>query len=308
MPLLIVITHFINLFAIVLLIRSGLHILADHPLLYWTDHTTDKNYWLKFGRKKMPKDKTWTAHDEVEPIGRIALPGGKHRDFGSARNWHFAAATVWIVTGIIYWGFLFLSGEWTRIIPTSWDVFPRAWESFVGYLQFTAPPLSDFQPYDALQQLAYGVIVFGLAPLMVLTALAMSPAFTGWFPGYLKLFGGRRQVARSLHFLGMMGFSVFILIHVTLVSLVYFYRNVKLITFGTTDVDLAAALTVFAAGLLFVLLFNVWASYFTINHRVLARQMLLPFFVPIVRLLFGGMKSRQQYTKDDISDEFRVNN
>ena len=307
MPLLIVITHFINLFAIVLLIRSGLHILADHPLLYWTDHTTDKNYWLKFGRKKMPKDKTWTAHDEVEPIGRIALPGGKHRDFGSARNWHFAAATVWIVTGIIYWGFLFLSGEWTRIIPTSWDVFPRAWESFVGYLQFTAPPLSDFQPYDALQQLAYGVIVFGLAPLMVLTAMAMSPAFTGWFPGYLKLFGGRRQVARSLHFLGMMGFSVFILIHVTLVSLVYFYRNVKLITFGTTDVDLAAALTVFAAGLLFVLLFNVWASYFTINHRVLARQMLLPFFVPIVRLLFGGMKSRQQYTKDDISDEFRVN-
>jgi DMSO/TMAO reductase YedYZ molybdopterin-dependent catalytic subunit len=307
MPLVIVITHFINLFDIVLLIRSGLHILADHPKLYWTDHTTDENYWLKFGHKKMPKDKVWTAHDEVEPIGRLALPGGGHKDFGSARNWHFAAAVVWIVTGLVYWGFLFFSGEWTRLIPTSWDVFPRAWESLVNYAQFSIPPESAFQPYDALQQLAYAFIVFGLAPLMVITAAAMSPALTGWFPGYTKLFGGRRQVARSLHFLGMMGFSLFILGHVTLVALVYFYRNVKLITFGTTSVDLAAALTVFAAGLLFILVFNVWASYMTVNHRVFTRAMLVKFYTPVVRGLLGRLISRQKYKESDISEFFRVN-
>ena len=110
MPLVIVATHFVNLFAIVLLIRSGLHILADHPKLYWTDHTTESNHWLKFGRKKMPKNKIWTAHDEVESIGRWALPGGGHKAFGSARNWHFAAALIWVVTGLIYWGYLFFCG------------------------------------------------------------------------------------------------------------------------------------------------------------------------------------------------------
>lgn len=307
MPLTIVITHFINLFAIILLIRSGLHILADHPKLYWTDHTTEDNHWLKFGKKKMPKDRVWTAHDEVEPIGRIALPGGGHKDFGAARNWHFAGAVIWVITGLIYWGYLFFSGEWTRLIPTSWDVFPRAWDSIVAYAQFQAPPLSAFQPYDALQQLTYAGVVFGLAPLMIVTAIAMSPALTGWFPAYTKLFGGRRQIARSLHFIGMIGFSLFILIHVLMVSLVYFYRNVKLITFGTTEVDLAAALTVFVAGLLFILAFNILASYFTINHKIQTRKFLVNFYAPFIRFLFGRLTSRQQYKESDISDFFRVN-
>ena len=94
LPLVIVITHFINFVCILLLIRSGLHILADHPLLYWTDSTRRDNYWLKFGKKKMPDDKLWTAHDEAEHIGHWALPGGAHKEFGMARNWHFAAATL----------------------------------------------------------------------------------------------------------------------------------------------------------------------------------------------------------------------
>lgn len=34
------VNHFINLFCIFLLMRSGIQILADHPKLYWNDHTT----------------------------------------------------------------------------------------------------------------------------------------------------------------------------------------------------------------------------------------------------------------------------
>src|SRR5690606_39015406 len=136
-----------------LLIRSGLHILADHPLLYWTDHTRRDNYWLKFGKKQMPENELWTAHDEVEHISHAALPGGTHKEFGLARNWHFTAATIWIISGIVYYGFLFMSGEWQRLIPTSWDVIPRAWEALINYAQFRIPPESAFQPYDALQQL-----------------------------------------------------------------------------------------------------------------------------------------------------------
>jgi DMSO/TMAO reductase YedYZ molybdopterin-dependent catalytic subunit len=306
-PLLIVITHFINLFCIILLIRSGLHILADHPMLYWTDHTKEKNYWLKFGKKNMPKDKLWTAHDEALVSNHLTLPGGGHKEFGMARNWHLTAGILWIVTGAIYWGYMFVTGAWRRLIPTSWDVFPAAWHDFVGYVTFNIPPESAFQPYDSLQQLTYAGVVFVLAPLMILTALAMSPAFTNRFPGFMLLFGGRRQVARSLHFIGMVAFSIFIIIHVALVALVYFYRNVKLITFGTTDVDLAAAITVFVAALLFLVVFNVVITYFSLNHRVTMRRILVAILNPIIHGVFGWMRPRKQYKKEDISEFFRVN-
>jgi DMSO/TMAO reductase YedYZ molybdopterin-dependent catalytic subunit len=307
MPLVIVITHFINLFCVILLIRSGLHILADHPLLYWTDHTRRDNYWLKFGKKEMPADKLWTAHDEAEHIGHYAMPGGAHKEFGLARNWHFATAIIWLLSGAVYWGYMFTTDAWRRLIPTSWSVFPAAWHDLVGYLTFHIPPESAFHPYDALQQLTYAAVAFLLPTLMILTALAMSPAFTNRFPRYTLLFGGRRQVARSLHFLGMIAFSVFIVMHVAMVALVYFYRNVKLITFGTTNVDLSAALTVFIAALLFLLVFNVVATYFTLNHRVLVRRILVSIMDPVIHTVFGWMRPRKQYKKEDISPFFRVN-
>lgn len=303
----IVITHFINLFAIILLIRSGLHILADHPMLYWTEHTRRDNHWLKFGKKKMPKDKIWTAHDEAEHIGHYALPGGAHPEFGMARNWHFTGAVIWIVTGMVYYAYMFFSGEWRRLIPTSWSVFPGAFHDFLNYATFNIPPESAFNPYDDLQKLTYAAIVFILAPIMILSAAAMSPAFTNRFPRYLLLFNNRRQAARSIHFLGMLGFSLFIVIHVALVCWVYFYRNIRLITFGTTNVNLAAAITVAVSALLFLLVFNVVITYFTLRHRVLARKMLVSFLEPIIHGIFGRMVPRKQYKKEDISEFFRVN-
>ena len=306
-PMIIVLTHFINLFAVVLLIRSGLHILADHPLLYWTDHTRRDNYWLKFGKKEMPKNKIWTAHDEAERIGHYALPGGAHSEFGMARNWHFIGAVIWIVTGIIYYGYMFTSGQWRRLIPTSFGIFPEAFHNLVGYLTLKIPPETAFNPYDALQQLTYAGVVFILAPLMILTALAMSPAFTNRFPKYVLLFGGRRQVARSLHFLGMVGFCGFILMHVTMASIVYFSRNIKLITFGTTSVDLSSAIIVLLAGLLFILLFNIVATYFTLRHMVLTRKILVSILHPIIHGIFGKLTPRKKYNKKDISDFFRIN-
>lgn len=308
MPILIVITHAINAFCILLLIRSGLHILADHPMLYWTDHTGRDNYWLKFGKKKMPAKKLWTAHDEAETSSHIyTLPGGGHHEFGSARNWHLATATIWLATGAIYWGYMFTTGTWRRLIPSSWSAIPAAWQDLVGYVTFHKPPLSAFQPYDHLQQLTYAAVAFLLPALMILTALAMSPAFMNRFPRYMLLFGGRRQVARSLHFIGMLLFSVFIVIHILLVSLVYFYHNVRLITFGNTNVSLRAALTVFIAGILLILVFNIFATYFTLNHRVRTRKILVGIFQPVVHGIFGRLVPQKTYRKQDISGFFRVN-
>jgi thiosulfate reductase cytochrome b subunit len=308
MPLVIVITHFLNLFCVILLIRSGLHILADHPMLYWTDHTRRDNYWIKFGKKKMPKNKLWTAHDEAEVSSHVyTLPGGGHSEFGMARNWHFAAAFIWILTGAVYWGYMFMTGNWRRLIPTNWSVFPDAWHDLIGYLTLNIPPVTDFHPYDALQQLTYAGVAFILPPLMILTALAMSPAFTNRFPRYVLLFGGRRQIARSLHFIGMLLFSGFIIMHVLMVCLVYFSRNVRLVTFGTLDVDLGAALAVFFSALLFLLVFNIFVTYFTLRHRVGMRKVLVAILHPVIHDIFGRMVPRKTYKKEDISAFFRIN-
>jgi len=308
MPLVIVITHAINAFCILLLIRSGLHILADHPMLYWTDHTRRDNYWIKFGKKNMPTDKLWTAHDEAEVSSHIfTLPGGGHHEFGSARNWHFATATIWIITGAVYWGYMFTTGAWRRLIPTHWSIIPAAYHDLIGYISFQRPPISAFQPYDPLQQITYAGVAFLLPTLMIVTALAMSPAFMNRFPRYMLLFGGRRQVARSLHFIGMLLFSIFIVIHILMVALVYFSRNVRLITFGNTNASFSAALTVLIAGILLTLVFNIFATYFTLRHRVATRKVLVAIFQPVVHGVFGRLVPQKTYKKEDISPFFRIN-
>ena len=55
-----------------------------------------------------------------------------------------------------------------------------------------------------------------LAPFQILTGAAQSPAIEARFPWFVRLFGGR-QWARSLHFLGLVAFRVFIAIHVSMV-------------------------------------------------------------------------------------------
>jgi hypothetical protein len=41
------ITHFVNFLVLILLIRSGLQILVDHPRLYWNVHCTPGTEWLR---------------------------------------------------------------------------------------------------------------------------------------------------------------------------------------------------------------------------------------------------------------------
>lgn len=305
-PTLIIIAHVINLFCLILLIRSGIQILYDHPKLYWTDDTTDDNHWLRFGKKIMPKDKLWTSLDEAEDPGRLALPGGNH-NLGSARHWHFTTAIVWVLTGLVYIGYLFSSGQWQRLIPTDAGVFSRAVDTLFSYLTLNIPPEAVDGSYNALQQLSYAGVVFILAPVMIITGLAMSPALVARFPGFLKLFGNRRQVARSLHFIGMFAFSLFILVHVTIALGFHFYDSVSRITLGSTEVNFALALSLFVGTLFFLVLFNIWASLFTLRDQVRLRGILTKFYAPVVRFLFGWMNSSQRYSEKEISPFFRVN-
>lgn len=306
LPAFIVALHLINLFCLILLIRSGIQILYDHPKLYWTDHTRDDNWWIRFGKKQMPKDKLWTARDEAEapPKALMALPGGEEH-LGGGRNWHFATAIVWVITGLLYVGYIVFSGHWNKIVPTSWDIIPQAISVMGNYLSLNILP--EGESYNALQQLSYAFIIFILAPLQILTGLAMAPAFISKHQGFLKLFCGSRQTARSLHFISMLIFSLFILVHVTMTIGFHFYDSVKQFVSGGTSIDFAAALTLFLMIMILLVAFNVWATLITLRHPIFTRRVLVAFITPVIQLIFGRMKSRQRYTKKDISSFFRVN-
>ncbi len=235
-------THFINLLFIGLLIRSGIQILAAHPRLYWNDTCNPQHAWLTLTKRQMPKDRLSTSMDDeiaVSPL--LAQPGGEN--LGLGRHWHFFSILFWILNGLIYVILLFATSEWTRLIPTSWDIVPRAWSTFLTYLSLHIPPTSDFRPYDPLQQLTYAAVVFLLAPFMLLTGATMSPAIEARFPWYLKLFGGR-QVGRSLHFLAMLAFVAFIILHTALVLIVHFQDNIRNIVLGSVNSSLTLSVVI----------------------------------------------------------------
>jgi methionine sulfoxide reductase catalytic subunit len=72
-----------------LIIRSGLSILYDHPRLYWNNGCTPDSEWIRFTPVIMTKDKMWTAKDDARYINPIfGLPGYRH-SIGISRVWLF---------------------------------------------------------------------------------------------------------------------------------------------------------------------------------------------------------------------------
>jgi len=304
-PLWLRVTHYVNFLLITLLLRSGIQILADHPRLYWNEHCTPGSEWIRFSRKRAPKNQLWTSMDEAIQVSPwVGLPGGWHT-LGLARHWHFIAALFWMLNGLIYVALLFLNDQWGRLIPTSGKVFAEAWHSLLDYLTLHVPPLSSFHPYDGLQQLAYASIVFLVAPFTILTGAAMSPAIAARFPWYPGLFGGR-QKARSLHFLLLLAYLSFMVVHVSMVFLVHFTRNADHIVLGREQGQEWLAIAIGALLILSVALINWLVTWW--SHQA-PRQ--VQHWTGLGAQLFDNslsmLHSRQAYDRADISPYFWVN-
>ncbi len=297
--------HYINLLFIGLVIRSGLQIAGAHPRLYWNDGCNPDTAWLSFTRKKVPMGKLYTAMDDevlVSPV--LGLPGGDN--LGLGRHWHFFSIIFWVLNGVVYVVLLFVTGEWVSLIPTSWDIFPRAWHTLLIYLSLHIPPASDFRPFDPLQQLTYAGVIFLLAPFMLLTGAALSPAIAARFPWYIKLFGGR-QAARSLHFLSMVLFVLFIIMHTALILLVHFQDNIRNIVLGSTSANLGMAIAIAVFALIVVAVIYVWAQWQTLRNRRGMQHALGVLVDPVRRALLHQTVSKQLYKQSDISPYFWVN-
>ncbi len=85
--------------------------------------------------------------------------------------------------------------------------------------------------YGWLQRRAYVGVVLGLAPAMVATGLAMSPALAAVWPWLVGGFGGQ-QSARTLHFAGACLLVLFAAGHVLMVWRAGFVRQMTAMTVG----------------------------------------------------------------------------
>jgi DMSO/TMAO reductase YedYZ molybdopterin-dependent catalytic subunit/thiosulfate reductase cytochrome b subunit len=306
-PWWIVVTHFLNIFFMLLLFRSGLEVLSAFPKLYWHDDCPPGREWLRLSKKMFAADsrKPWTSLDEEEswsPV--IALPGRKN--LGLGRHWHFMTVQFWILTGVVYVALVFATGYWHYLIPTSWSLFPDSVRSVGTYLHFQIPHPIPGQPFEPAQKLAYFVVIFLLAPFQIATGAAMSPSVLARFPWYGRLFGGK-QGARSLHFLGLCAFAAFIVVHVFMVIIhgtAHEFTAIVLAGYGHSK---TLALAIGLTGLFLILVFHVVITWFSLRYRR-RTQRLLGFMVnPFERVISRTFTSREHFSAKHISPFFRVN-
>lgn len=212
-PLPVRLTHWVNVFCVVMLVMTGLNILKAHPHLYWGLKSTFDSPWLSFG--EIPN---WLTFPQV-------------RDLATARNWHFFLAWVFVINGVIYLAYALISGRFRRLMEPSVAELRHIPDSVVEHARLRFPEGEAARTYNVIQKLTYLVVLLLLLPLMLATGLSMSPGMNAVLPELLQLFGGR-QSARTLHFLAASGIVVFSLVHVLLVFLSGPVNNLRAMTTG----------------------------------------------------------------------------
>ncbi|MEP6481842.1 MAG: hypothetical protein ABJA94_07535 [Rhodoglobus sp.] len=130
---------------------------------------------------------------------------------------------------------VFVTGQWVRIVPTSWDIVPNAVSAGLQYASLNWPTEDGWVNYNALQTLSYFVIVFIAAPLALLTGIRMAPGLAGAFRSLEKIYP--IKVARAIHFPVMIFFVAFIVVHVTLVLATGALRNLNHMYAGRDDIS-----------------------------------------------------------------------
>lgn len=300
-------SHWVNFFLLTLLIRSGLSILYDHPRLYWNNGCTPGTEWIRFTPVRVPVDKVWTAKEDARYISpMVSLPGYRHT-IGIARVWHFLTVPFFMINGGFFIILLFITDHWKRLVPTTWQIIPDSWSVFVHYATFHMPvEPNGFYHYNALQQLSYFGVVFILAPLAILTGMAMSPAIENRFHWYPKLFGNR-QSARSIHFLVMLAYTIFIIIHVAMIAASGLVRNMNHITLGIDNNVSKNGLVIGGLILLVTLVFCFFAHWCSWKRPRLLQKLQGAINGTIWRNTWNRLKPKPYYTSEDISPYFWPN-
>lgn len=101
-----------------------------------------------------------------------------------------------MINGLIFTAYALASRHVSRdLTPTGKDL-RHIGKSVKDHLVLRHPTGEEAKRYNVLQKLAYASILFIVAPLIVLTGLAMSPTIDTAFPWLLTIFGGAKPRGR----------------------------------------------------------------------------------------------------------------
>ncbi len=204
------VTHWVFAWAFIIMVGSGLQIFNAYPRFALKGDTF---CCYPFEGKSIP--------------GWLTFGGW----LAGARNWHFAAMWVLVLTGIVYLAFIYLHGEWRDLVPRRGDI-RDAWEMLKFYL-FVRRDHPHHGKHNALQKTSYFVMPF-IAVIIVLSGLAIwKPVSLGWLTA---VFGGYVW-ARYWHFVSMIILVLLALVHVFMVFAVDPYSIRSMITGGYNERD-----------------------------------------------------------------------
>jgi thiosulfate reductase cytochrome b subunit len=239
--------HWLNVVWLFILIMSGLQIFNAHPALYWGDRSDRDRPLLSIRPVRTENGSirgiTTILGYSFDTTGVLGYSDGSVRAFPSwatipsarwlamGRQWHLFFAWVFVINGLIFTAYALMSRHLARdLAPTGKDL-GTIGKAVKDHIRLRHPKGHEAKRYNVLQKLAYLGVLFGVAPVIVLTGLAMSPTIDAAFPWLLTIFGGR-QAARTIHFIACFAFIGFIVIHVSQVILTGCFNNMRSMVTG----------------------------------------------------------------------------
>jgi thiosulfate reductase cytochrome b subunit len=247
-PLLVRLTHWVTALALIVLAMSGMQIFNAHPALYASDASQFDHPVFSIRAALSP-----TAQDigyvqvgpwQIDTTGVLGFgPDGMggmsarafpswatipaYQDLADGRRWHIFFAWIFGLCALFY-------ARWAiALLPTRADFrnLPHALREHLVPWRVAATP-----HLNPLQKLSYFAIVFVVAPIVILSGMALSPAIDAhahWLP---QLFGGR-QFARIWHFGAMLALMAFFVGHLIMVALTGLVNNLRSMITGWLVVE-----------------------------------------------------------------------
>jgi thiosulfate reductase cytochrome b subunit len=212
---------------------SGVFILAVHPRLYWGEVGNDlMPALLEFPLSNNHRPDGFQQAVSFAGVSQTAVSANRTYEIfnqnGWARSLHFLAAWFFVLAGLFYVLTGLMSGHVRRnILPRVRELAPRAlWQDLKSHAARQFGPPESGPPYGLLQRVSYASVAFVALPLMVVTGLTMSPAVTAALPVLLDVFGGY-QSARTIHFFCFAALALFLIVHVVMVAMTGFRRQLR---------------------------------------------------------------------------------
>jgi thiosulfate reductase cytochrome b subunit len=150
------------------------------------------------------------------------IPG--YQDLSGGRRWHLFFAWIAVLCALAWLVSTAIKGNLREMILRPSDL-PKLWPMQAYYLKLRKEP-PQHGIYNPLQKAAYTIVMFVIAPLVVLTGLALSPGIDAIAKPLTALFGGR-QFARLWHFAGMLALLAFFAVHTFQVATQGFFNQMR---------------------------------------------------------------------------------